>query len=517
MTAQTAHGASTEGVEPAALSRLGFHDPVAAGQHLEQLLRLTHARELRALLPDLLARLADSAEPDRALVRFERFARAHKGQPPLPVLLRQRPRVLELLAAVFGASPFLAETLIRHPGWLDSLSEPELLTQRRTKLGIESDLQQAVRRAETPEAGLLELRLFKRRELLEIAARDLLRMATVDETLLSLSDLGEALIQSAFIQSERAQRRHDGLDHARPAPAGSGFTVLGLGKLGGGELNFSSDVDLIYLYSTDRGRMARSPKAPSRADFSLHLARRVTAALAETTSEGAVYRVDLRLRPEGRSGPVAGSLRSFQEYYRTRGATWERLALLKAWPVAGDRELGALFLQRVRPFVFGRPFGAEAVREVLRIKHGLDRRSAQLGESERDVKLGIGGIREIELIVQALQVVHGRRLSSLHVRGTLRALTVLREARLVPEPEGDALKRAYLFLRDVENKLQMVADAQVHALPRGHEELRACARRLGYRDTHGILAEAALQRAHKGHTETVHRIFGETFTRLERA
>jgi glutamate-ammonia-ligase adenylyltransferase len=517
MNAPAAHAPGVAPIDTAGLARLGFDDPAAAAHHVEQMLRLPHARELRALLPELLARVADSAEPDRALIRFERFARAHHGQPALPLLLRQRPRVLELLAAVFGASQFLAETLIRHPAWLDSLSEPELLPQRRTRLGIESDLEQALRRAQGHDDELQALRAFKRRELVEIGARDLLRVATVQDTLGALSDLAEALIEGAYTVSDRAQRRHDGLEERRAQPAGSGFTILGLGKLGGGELNFSSDVDLVYLYSSDRGRMARAKSAPARPDFSLRLGRRVTAALAETTSEGAVYRVDLRLRPEGRSGPLAGSLRSFQHYYRTRGATWERLALLKAWPVAGDRELGALLLQRVRPFVFGRPFGAEAVREVLRIKAALDRRSAQLGESERDVKLGVGGIREIELIVQALQIVHGRRLSSLHVRGTLRALSVLREARLVPEPEGDALQRAYLFLRDVENKLQMVADAQVHALPRGHHELRATARRLGYRDVHAVPAEEALLRAHKGHTETVHRIFGESFAKLDRA
>jgi glutamate-ammonia-ligase adenylyltransferase len=515
MTAQAARGESLDSVEPAELLRLGFQDAGAALQHVEELLRLPHAREWRALLPELLARLSESAEPLRALVRFERFARAHRGQPSLATLLRQRPRVLELLATVFGASPFLAETLIRHPEWLDSLSQPEQLPRRRTRLMIESDLEQALRAAEGAEGQLAVLRLFKRRELLEIGARDLLRVASVDETLLALSELAEALIQSAWLQSDRAQRRHDGLAEAAPRTAGSGFTVLGLGKLGGAELNFSSDVDLVYLYSTDRGRMARPAQAPTRPDFARHLARRVTAALAETTSEGAVYRVDLRLRPEGRSGPVAGSLRSFQQYYRSRGATWERLALLKAWPVAGDRELGSLLLQRVRPFVFGRPFGPEAVREVLRIKAGLDRRSAQLGESDRDVKLGIGGIREIELIVQTLQIVHGRRLSSLHVRGTLPALAALRETRLVPEPEGDALQRAYLFMRDLENKLQMVADAQVHVLPRAHEELRACARRLGYRDAAGATAEETLLRAHRNHTETVHRIFGEQMSRLE--
>jgi glutamate-ammonia-ligase adenylyltransferase len=167
--------------------------------------------------------------------------------------------------------------------------------------------------------------------------------------------------------------------------------------------------------------------------------------------------------------------------------------------------------------VFDRPFGPDAVKELLRMKHASDRRVAERGESESDVKLGRGGIREVELVVQALQVRNGRRLGALHARGSLQALQALREAQLLPDAEADVLRRAYLFLRDVENKLQMVADAQVHALPRAAEELRLLARRLGYRDAPEASAEESLRRAHRAHTEAVHRIFTETFARLERA
>ena len=150
------------------------------------------------------------------------------------------------------------------------------------------------------------------------------------------------------------------------------------------------------------------------------------------------------------------------------------------------------------------------------MKRSSDRRVAERGESERDVKLGRGGIREVELVVQALQVRNGRRLGALHARGTLQALQALREAQLLPDAEAEVLKKAYLFLRDVENKLQMVADAQVHALPRAAEELRLLARRLGYRDAAGVSAEESLLRAHRSQTEAVRRIFTESFARFER-
>ena len=496
----------------------GFADPAAASHHLRQLNEGAHARELARLLPSLLQWLSAAADPDRGLIRFERFLRVHADPRRLLSALREQPRAAELLAVTLGGSPFLAETLIRHPAWFDGLAEPEALPRQRSRVDIEFDLLQSLRalgRHPPHEAELNALRLAKRRELLRIGARDLLRLATVEETLVALSELGEALVQQAYEICEAALRRKHALPPLRSALAGSGFTVLGLGKLGGSELNFSSDVDLVFLYASDRGRTARRKGAPQKADFAHQLARRVTAALAETTSEGIVYRVDLRLRPEGRSGAVAASLPSCERYYRARGEAWERLALLKARPVGGDRDLGALFLQRVRSFVFDRPFGADAVRGVLRLKHGSDRRVAERGESQKDVKLGSGGIREIELVTQALQVRHGRRLGALHVRSTLPALEALREAKLLPAAEADVLRRAYLFLRDVENKLQMVADAQVHALPRGHEELRLLARRLGYRDAPGVAADEALQRAHRAHTEAVHRIFSDVFARLE--
>jgi glutamate-ammonia-ligase adenylyltransferase len=265
--------------------------------------------------------------------------------------------------------------------------------------------------------------------------------------------------------------------------------------------------------------MARRASAPTRDEYYAALARRVTSYLAETTAEGSVYRVDLRLRPEGRMGAVAQSLRGFEEYYRTRGRTWERLALLRARPVAGDRPLGVRFLGRVRPFLFGRPFDAAAVAEVRRLKEETDREVAKKGETERNVKLGTGGIREIEFLVQTFQLRFGRRRPGLRVRDTLGALDALRHGRMLGEEEHRDLRQAYVFLRDVENKLQMVADAQVHSLPASADEIRLCALRLGYRDERDRDAGEALLRDHRTHTEAVHRIFTSVFSgeRLEEA
>jgi glutamate-ammonia-ligase adenylyltransferase len=509
-----------EPAEAAGLLRpYGFRAPEEADRELQRLAADPIARErLAALLPELLRCLALSADPDQALRHLERFVRASLG--PLPLLsdLAVRPRAMELVARTFGASPFMAEILVRHPGWLHWITEKGVLEHPRRRAQIEADLDRFLAPLASVERRLDGLRIARRREILHVGVRDLLRLATVEETMAGLSTLADVLLQKAYELAEETLRREHGLRPlGRARTAGSGFTVLALGKLGGEELNFSSDIDLVYLYASDRGRMG--PSAPSRTEYHAALARRVTAYLGEATAEGTVYRVDLRLRPEGRVGAAAHSLRALEEYYARRGRTWERLALVRARPAAGDLALGARFLARVGPFLYGRPFDASALAEVRRLKEETDREVALRGESTRNVKLGTGGIREVEFLTQAFQLRFGRNRPKLRVRHTLAALGALGAAGLLRASEHEALRRAYVFLRDVENKLQMVAGAQVHSIPASSLEVRACALRLGYRDQGELGAGEALLRDHRAHTEAVHRIFTSVFSgpRMEEA
>jgi glutamate-ammonia-ligase adenylyltransferase len=210
-------------------------------------------------------------------------------------------------------------------------------------------------------------------------------------------------------------------------------------------------------------------------------------------------------------GEIAPTLAAAETYYRDRASSWERLALVKARPVAGDRALGRRFLEAVRAFVFGRPFGPEALHEVREAKRRMDRRLLAQGEADRNVKLGFGGIREIEFVVHSLQLRFAGRRRALREKGTLCTLSALREARLLPAGQADALAKAYVFLRDVENKLQMAAGAQTHTLPSGSLALRSLARRLGYRDTPGVSAEAAFLSDCRSLTREAHRIFRKVF------
>ena len=236
------------------------------------------------------------------------------------------------------------------------------------------------------------------------------------------------------------------------------------------------------------------------AEYFHRLCRKITVALNDFTSEGYVYRVDLRLRPEGKAGYIAYALDGFQRYYATRAATWERLALLKAWPVAGSRALADAFLKMAEPVIYDRPFDDAALEDVRSMKRQIDEQMSVRDQRTRNVKLGTGGIREIELIAQSLQVRHGSRVRQIRERNTIKALRSLREHLLISADQCDALTQAYLFLRDVENKLQMTHDSQTHSLPRDAEEMSTFVRLLGY-------SREQFMSEYQHHTRQVNRIF----------
>jgi [glutamine synthetase] adenylyltransferase / [glutamine synthetase]-adenylyl-L-tyrosine phosphorylase len=496
----------------ALLSPYGFKEPEKADANLQTLADDAPARRLLAdILEELLDNVSQSADPDQALNYFERFARAAINKIHLFSYLKDSPRTLEILAKTFGGSPYMAEILIRDPHYLYWVTDPQILYSVRKKREIERELARAMKTLADERKRLDYLRVLKRREMLQIGVRDLLRLCTVEETLTALSTLAEALISGAYWICASALRGEYGI----PRRAFGGFTILGMGKLGGGELNFSSDVDLIYLYASDQEEVREESATISASEYFRRLCQKITVALSEFTGEGYVYRVDLRLRPEGKAGNIAYSLDGFERYYQSRGETWERLALLKAWPVAGERALGQRFLEMTHPFVFDRPFDLKALEAVRGIKRKIDQRMTIRQERSRNVKLGAGGIREIELIVQALQVRHGGQTPQIRERNTMKALVALCDQSLISEEECETLTQAYVFLRDVENKLQMVNDAQTHSLPADGQELTACARRLGYSDNDlGAAAEQFL-REYKRHTGQVNSIFEEIFSAAE--
>ncbi|HEX7092549.1 MAG TPA: hypothetical protein VF205_02645 [Nitrospiraceae bacterium] len=525
------------GLEPAkleaTLQSYGLHRIQDADANLQSMAGDPHQRrQLADILPALLEAIGRTADPDQALNHWERWLASGVSRSAVLEYLRSAPRMLDLVCAIFGNSDALAFTLVRDPLLLYWLAQQNVLSTAPTRAGMERTIRQSLEGVTATEPRLDVLRRFRRREMLRIGVRDLVRLADVVETTASLSDLASVLIDAAYRIVDSDLRARHGIpmhQNRQGRWVKTGFTVIAMGKLGGHELNYSSDVDVLYVCESHEGetRPAESgrtkAKGPARRGLSNEeyfeiLAQELTKALTAQTHEGYVYRVDLRLRAEGSVGQLTRSLDQYAKYYRTRGQVWERLALLKAWPIVGSQEVGRSFIKMVRPFVLAPSLkcldverGLEIVEEVRSVKERIDAKMAERGHEQRNVKLGVGGIREIEFLVQTIQVLGGRRLPGILGRGTLGSLVRLEKAGILSRKQQVDLTSAYKFLRDVEHKLQMVHDLQTHALPDQQKELERCAIRMGYDSADRTIALKEFQADLTAHTTLVHDIFRSFF------
>ncbi len=315
--------------EVAALLRpYGFQDIKKADTNIQLIAADPEARTLFAeILEECLRCCSLTPFPDLAMNHLERFSRAVFVKTAFLSYLQKSPQTLWLLAQVFGSIPFFSEILIRNPEYLYWVFSPEVLDQPKKRSVLSAELSSALRLLKAQETRLDFLRIFKRKEILRIGVRDLLGKSVVEETLTALSDLAEVLIQQAYWICEKEMRRKYGIPKGRTGSGkGSriGFTVLAMGKLGGSELNFSSDIDLMYLYAQSAGESSggRGKKCIPNAVYFEKMSKEVTVALNAPTEQGYVYRVDLRLRPEGKAGLIATPFQGYRRYYASRGETW---------------------------------------------------------------------------------------------------------------------------------------------------------------------------------------------------
>jgi len=527
----------TPGLEPpqleAILQPYGLHRIQDAVANLQSMAGDPHQRrQLADILPALLEAIGRTADPDQALNHWERWLASGVSRSAVLEYLRSAPRMLDLVCAIFGNSDSLAFTLVRDPLLLYWLAQQNVLSTAPTRAGMERTIRQSLEGVTATEPRLDMLRRFRRREMLRIGVRDLLRLADVVETTASLSDLASVLIDAAYRIVDSDLRARHGIpmhQNRQGRWVETGFTVIAMGKLGGHELNYSSDVDVLYVCESHEGetRPAASGRAKAKGsaqrglsneEYFEILAQELTKALTAQTHEGYVYRVDLRLRAEGSVGQLTRSLDDYAKYYRTRGQVWERLALLKAWPIAGSQEVGRSFIKMVRPFMLApsskRPDVKQElaiVEDVRSVKERIDAKMAERGQEQRNVKLGVGGIREIEFLVQTIQVLAGSRMPGVLGRGTLGSLVRLQKAGILSRAQEADLASAYQFLRDVEHKLQMVHDLQTHALPDQQKELERCAIRMGYDRADRPIALKQFQADLATHTTLVHDIFRSFF------
>jgi glutamate-ammonia-ligase adenylyltransferase len=492
-----------------ALRQLGFANPRGASVNLEALTPTPRdAQLLGAALPRLLRELAGAADPDMALNNFERYA----GAVDRAVLFRtlaEHPGAAHLLARLGGGSQFLADALRRRPVFLAWLLEPTTMRVWFAE-DFAADLEQSLRAFPAREPRLNALRRFKYRHVLRIGARDLLGDADLSVTTEELARLADTCLAEAWRMAEAEARARYGapLD---PEGHPTGVAVIGMGKLGGEELNYSSDVDLMFVYGADGHTTGGSEGALANGEYFARVCRDLVAIIESVTDEGHVFRVDLRLRPEGRVGAVALSLDSYRAYHRERAELWERQALLKARVAAGDGRVGARFMGWAREVVYRPGLDERIVPAVRAMKHQIDRELARRGESSTsNVKLGRGGIREIEFIVQALQLLYGGDDPWLRERNSLKALFRLIERGYLAPDLGRMLSHALVHLRAVEHRLQLLHEFQTHTLPESTADVGRLARRLGVSGPLAVAARAFRAR-HRAVTGDVHRAFTAFF------
>jgi [glutamine synthetase] adenylyltransferase / [glutamine synthetase]-adenylyl-L-tyrosine phosphorylase len=414
------------------------------------------SRVMRELLPVILGWLSETPDPDLGLLQLRRLTEGPARSASLAVTFRDHPGAAERTCHLLGASRVVGDAMRRHPEFVDALDDDDALATETDRAGLVADALDTLEWRGDQEQRREGLRRFKRRELLRIATRDLLGYARLEATERELTGLAEACLEAA-------------LTSLRPTLP---FAVIGMGRLGGGELSYASDIDVMFVYDGD-----------STADFdhAEHVASQLVQEIGATTAEGQTFRIDARLRPEGNQGPLARSLGGFHRYYEQWGLTWERQALTKARFVAGDAELGARFAALATEFTYEQRMTDDDVREVRRMKARIERERIPPGEDPQfHLKLGRGSLSDVEFTVQLLQLVHGGAHPDVRVSGTIDALERLRGRGLLDADDAGVLEEAYRFCELARNAHYLQTAKPSDALPTDRVELERLALLLGY-------------------------------------
>jgi glutamate-ammonia-ligase adenylyltransferase len=467
------------------LARLGFVDAAAALRDLER---------TPTLPTDVLTALGSAASPGRALASLARMTERARDSAELIGALEADPEFRGRLFAVLGLSSALGDHLARHPEHWRELCDPALTTTRPSAAEMRADLVRSVESAEDDGAAMDALRVTYRRFVLRLAACDLTGRLGLDDVAAELADLAAGTLDAALVLAR--QRVGESASTCRLA-------VIGMGKTGGSELNYVSDVDVIFVAEPAEG----SEEGPA-----LRVARQLAGNLmricSDHTAEGTIWPVDAALRPEGRSGPLVRTVASHHAYYQRWAKIWEFQALLKARPVAGDPELGAAYSGRILPLVWDAADRDDFVSDVQAMRRRVIDHIPP-GEEKRQLKLGPGGLRDVEFAVQLLQLVHGRTDERLRSGTTLVALGALTDAGYVGREDGATLAESYRFLRTLEHRIQLQQLRRTHVVPEDEADLHVLGRSLGLDGD----AAGALVKQWKRHRREVRRLHEKLFYR----
>ena len=436
------------------LSRLGFKHPETAIELFSALLDprrggLTEEGRaaMKKVVPAFLGGILKSPDPDSALLNVERFISIVGLRTSIYAVLSENPDIIELLAKLFSTSGYLSAFLIRHPEYLDALTLKDVRAEYGSKQEMLDALRAALEEEKDYESKLDALRNFKHAETLKICLRDL--NGEVDPAYVGsyLSMTAEAVLEAGLdLALEELPRS------LRKKLSPPKMIVLGLGKLGGGEMSYNSDLDIMFIYQGG--------------DHELYskLGQKLISVLSVPTGAGYAYKIDMGLRPSGRSGALVTAFDSFKKYHEQSALVWERQALIRAKVSAGDKELGKKVMKQVERFVYTEPLDPDFYKEIYRLRGRMEHELAKENQNKVNIKTGRGGIVDIEFLVQMLQLRHGNDHPELRVSSTVQALDALMDAKIIQKKEYQILSEGLLFLRKMENFLRLLHDRSINEL-----------------------------------------------------
>ena len=501
------------------LAELGIEQPKRALTNLRQIGDSDLAEgAVEALLQRVELKIPELSDADRALNNLERFV-AQSSAATAEVLDRDD-QAFEGLLTIFSTSQYLSDLLIRDPQRFQASWQSNLISQSNLTHIICGEIDNATSQAE----AMLVLRRFKHDNTLRIAIYDLIYSIRIEQVTMQISFVATSIVEAAC---RWARKR---LTATLGEPVNSDgqaceFVVLAMGKLGGMELNYSSDIDLVMVYDQDgmtEGGDSPGAKSVSNQEFFGLLCREMVKLIGEPSELGAAYRVDLRLRPNGASGRICSKFDSMVQYYDLQGRTWERQALIKALPIAGDLELGQRLLKKLSPWIYRRNLSRADISGIKALKRKIERRALAAGEDRTNVKTGHGGIRDVEFIIQFLQLLNGE-LAAVRTTNTLDAIQRLERAQCLSAVESRILAQNYTWLRKLEHRLQLMFDMQVHTIPSDEVELAKVAKRMGFEDQPELSALQQFQEVLAETTQSnrrvlnhlLHDAFGQAFGSLQ--
>ncbi len=460
------------------------------------------------IFPSFFAQITSSSDPDLALNNLESLISSVGARETLYSFFEENPQAVESVIKIFSSSEYLSKIVIRHPEIVDMFLDPEEMLKKQSRADMQGELFSLIEQCGSYAEKLDILRKYKNMEEVRIGYIDILGYVRPADASRFLSNLADVSLGCALKIAGDEVRRVYGRPVCKTDGRinEAGFCIVGMGKLGGEEITYGSDLDIVFLYSGDGETDGKQPI--SNHEFFTHLSSKTMSALTSMTREGSVFKIDVRLRPSGSKGPLSQSITAFRTYIEDHADIWELQSLTRARVIAGDEAIGRVVIECIQSVLYGVSRSPDDL--VTAIRNMRKRMEAEVSKENNeyyDIKAGEGGIIDIEFIVQYLQLLHGMKLPSIRVTNTLTALDMLYGEKLLTKDHYSILKKSYIYLRTLESRLRVVQNVPSHLLSRSDDKIASLAMRMGYKDSKKVKAAVRLKKEYESLRKDVRGVF----------